>query len=474
MGRGGIASRFPDKFKDECGIMGVYGHPEAAKLAYLGLYALQHRGQESAGITASDGVTLRSHRAMGQVSEVFTDAGMKPLSGSLAIGHTRYSTAGDTSLENAQPLVVNCNKGPLAVAHNGNLVNAQEIRRRLEKGGAIFQTTSDTEVVLHLVAESRCRSLVDALSEALQQVEGAYSIVMLTRDRVIAVRDPRGFRPLAIGRAEDAIVFASETCAFDMLGASYEGEVEPGEMVVADAAGLHRMRFTPPLQRQQCVFEHVYFSRPDSIVFGRPVHLSREMMGRLLAQEAPTEADIVVPVPDSGVAAALGYSMESGIPLKFGLIRNHYVGRTFIEPRQAIRDFGVRLKLNPVRDILEGRRIVLVDDSIVRGTTSRKIVRMIREAGAAEVHMRVSCPPTRSPCYYGVDTPSERELIAANKSVDEIREFVNADSLAYLSLEGLRNAVADSDRRYCNACYTGKYPTELVNLELETGVGKRG
>ncbi len=462
-----------DKFREECGVMGVFGQPEASKLVYLGLYALQHRGQESAGITASDGLVLRSHKSMGQVSEIFTEAVLQSLPGSMAIGHTRYSTAGDTSLVNAQPLTVDCNKGLLAVAHNGNLVNAPEIRRRLEKRGSIFQTTSDTEVVLHLIAESRCRSLVDALSEALQQVEGAYSILLLTRERIIAVRDPRGFRPLSFARLDGGVVFASETCAFDLLGAAYEGEVEPGEMVIADSAGINRVRFTPAMPRQHCVFEHVYFSRPDSTVFGRPVHESRERLGRLLAREAPVAADIVVPVPDSGVAAALGYSSESGIPLKFGLIRNHYVGRTFIEPQQAIRDFGVKLKLNPVRTILEGQRVVLVDDSIVRGTTSRKIVRMIREAGAREVHMRVSCPPTVSPCYYGVDTPSERELIAANKSLEEIRDFVNADSLAYLSLKGLREAVEDTDGRFCNACYTGRYPTELVNLELETGVGKR-
>ncbi len=462
-----------DKLHEECGIIGVYGHPEAAKLAYLGLYALQHRGQESAGITASDGAALRSHKSMGQISEIFTEPVLESLVGALAIGHTRYSTAGDTSLVNAQPLSVDCNKGLLAVGHNGNLVNAQVIRRRLEKRGSIFQTTSDTEVILHLIAESRCRSLLEALSEALQQVEGAYSIVLLTRDRLIAARDPRGFRPLCMGRLEGGVIFASETCAFDLIGARYEGEVEPAEMVVADAGGVKRMRFTAALPRQHCVFEHVYFSRPDSVVFGRPVHESREMLGRLLAREAPADADIVVPVPDSGLAAALGFASESGLPLKFGLIRNHYVGRTFIEPQQSIRDFGVKLKLNPVRNILHGQRVALVDDSIVRGTTSRKIVRLIREAGARQVHLRVSCPPTISPCYYGVDTPTERELIAANHTVEEIRDFVNADSLAYLSLEGLRKAVGDDDRRYCNACYTGKYPTALVDLELETGVGKR-
>jgi amidophosphoribosyltransferase len=462
-----------DKFREECGVMGVYGHSEAANIAYLGLYALQHRGQESAGIVASDGQTLRIHKAMGQSSEIFTEPVIASLPGRLAIGHTRYSTAGDTTLVNAQPLLVDCNKGVLALAHNGNLVNAREIRGRLEKRGSIFQTSSDTEVVLHLLAESRCRSVPEALTEALRQLEGAYSIVLITLDRVIAARDPRGFRPLSMARLGAGVVFASETCAFDLIDAQYDSEVEPGEMVVVEAGGVRRLRFTEARPRAHCVFEHVYFSRPDSVVFGRPVHQSREMLGRLLAREAPVEADIVVPVPDSGVAAALGYAAESGLPLKFGLIRNHYVGRTFIEPRQSIRDFGVKLKLNPVRNILEGQRVILVDDSIVRGTTSQKIVRLIRQAGAREVHVRISCPPTISPCFYGVDTPTERELIAARHSVEEIRQWINADSLAYLSLEGLRKAVADTDGRYCYACYTGKYPTELVNLELESGLAKR-
>ncbi len=462
-----------DKLHEECGVIGVFGHPEASKLAYLGLYALQHRGQESAGVVSSDGQRLFNHKAMGQVSEIFSQDVLQRLPGTLAIGHTRYSTTGSTTLTNAQPLIVDCNKGMIAVGHNGNLVNAVEIRRRLEKKGSIFQTTSDTEVILHLVAESRSRSLPDALADALRQVEGAFSIVVLTRDRVIAVRDPRGFRPLCLGRLDDGVVFASETCAFDLIGATYHGEVEPGEMVIAEASGLTRVRFTPALQRRHCIFEHVYFSRPDSIVFGRPVHRSRENMGKLLARQCPIDADIVVPVPDSGSAAAVGYAMESGIPLKFGLIRNHYVGRTFIEPRQAIRDFGVKLKLNPVRDILDGQRVILVDDSIVRGTTSRKIVRMIREAGAKEVHMRISCPPTISPCFYGVDTPTERELIAANHTIEEIRDFINADSLGYLSLESLKEAVQDTEGHFCDACYTGKYPTELTNLELEAGIAKR-
>jgi amidophosphoribosyltransferase len=459
-----------DKFHDECGVIAVYGHPEASNLAYLGLYALQHRGQESAGMASSDGREIYCIKQMGYVADVFTPEQLAKLPGSMAIGHTRYSTAGDTNLNNAQPFAVTCNKGRIAVAHNGNLTNAAELRHDLESGGSIFQASSDTEVVLHLVARSRERTMAGALREALLQMEGAFSLVFLAQDRVIVARDPQGFRPLAMGQMElsggqKCYVFASETCAFDLIGAVYLNEIEPGEMVIAGPEGLTRERYTPEQPRAQCVFEHVYFSRPDSVVFGRPVQQSREMLGRLLAREHPVEADVVVPVPDSGVAAAIGYSAESGIPFRHGLIRSHYIGRTFIEPSQAIRDFGVKLKLNPVRYLLEGKRVVLVDDSIVRGTTSRKIVRMVREAGAREVHMRISCPPTRSPCFYGVDTPTKRELIAANNTVEEIRRFMGADSLGYLSLAGLREAVDDQRHEYCYACYTGDYPTELVNIE---------
>jgi amidophosphoribosyltransferase len=458
-----------DKLREECGVFALYGHPEASKLVYLGLYALQHRGQESAGIASSDGRKLHAVRKMGHVAEIFTPGILNGLPGLLAIGHTRYSTAGDTVLQNAQPLTVACSKGEIAVAHNGNLTNALELRRELEEDGSIFQSTSDTEVVLHLVARSRERTLAGALREALLQIEGAFSLVFLANDRIIVARDPHGFRPLAMGHLEipgsgHATVFASETCAFDLIGATYVNDVEPGEMVIAGPEGMTRERYTPAGSPAHCVFEHVYFSRPDSIVFGRAVAESREAMGRHLAREHPVEADIVVPVPDSGVAAAVGYAAESCIPYGQALIRNHYVGRTFIEPSQAIRDFGVKLKLNPVRHQLEGKRVVLVDDSIVRGTTSRKIVRMVRSAGAREVHLRISCPPTISPCYYGVDTPSQQELIAANQSIEEIRRFVEADSLAYLSLESLRACVGDSDHRFCYACYTGKYPT-LVQIE---------
>lgn len=457
-------------WREECGVVAVYGHPEAANLAYLALYALQHRGQESAGIATSDGREIRCYKRMGYVADIFTPELIASMPGELAIGHTRYSTAGESSAVNAQPFAVVCNKGYIAVAHNGNLTNGELLRRQLEREGSIFQASSDTEVVLHLVARSRERSLAAALREALLELEGAFSMVFLAQDRIIVARDPCGFRPLAMAQMElsggrKCYIFASETCAFDLIGATYLSEVEPGEMVIAGPEGLLRERYAPRRRAAYCVFEHVYFSRPDSIVFGRAVQESREMLGRLLAREHPVDADVVVPVPDSGVAAAIGYAAESGIPFRHGLIRNHYVGRTFIEPSQAIRDFGVKLKLNPVRHLLEGKRVILVDDSIVRGTTSRKIVRMVRQAGAREVHLRISCPPIISPCFYGVDTPTKKELIAANSTVEEIRRFVDADTLGYLSLEALREAVCDMRGEYCYACYTGHYPTELANLE---------
>jgi len=436
-------------------------------MAYLGLYALQHRGQESAGIASTDGANIHVHKSLGHVQEIFTPDVIAQLPGEVAIGHTRYSTAGDTSLMNAQPVVIDCNKGKLALGHNGNLTNAIEVRRRLEHRGSIFQSTSDTEVIVHLIARSSARNLSGAIADALNQVEGAYSLLLLTRDEIYAIRDPRGFRPLCLGRLNGAWVAASETCAFDLIDAEYAREVEPGEMVRISRSGIESIRFAPEKPHQYCIFEHVYFSRPDSVVFGRPVNESRERLGRLLAQEHPAVADLVTPVPDSGVPAAIGYAAESGIPFRMGLIRNHYIGRTFIEPEQAIRDFGVKLKLNPVRRMLEGKRVVLVDDSIVRGTTSRKIVRLMREAGAAEVHVRISCPPTISPCYYGVDTPRREELIGANNSVEQIRQFLGADSLGYLSLKSMRAAVEDTEGKFCTSCYTGSYPTELVQLEVE-------
>jgi amidophosphoribosyltransferase len=460
-----------DKFREECGVVAIYGHPEASKLAYLSLYSMQHRGQESAGVATTDGTEIYLHKDMGHVADIFTKPVLATLPGDLAIGHTRYSTAGDTVLLNAQPFSVFCNKGKVAVAHNGNITNAAELRADLERRGAIFQASSDTEVILHMLAHSSERSLSAALRDALLQLEGAFSLVFLAQDRIIVARDPHGFRPLAVGEMEvsggrKCYVFASETCAFDLIGAVYLHDVEPGEMVSVGPEGLVRERWAPEQPRSQCVFEHVYFSRPDSIVFGRSVEESRENLGRLLAREAPADADLVVPVPDSGVAAAIGYSAESGLPYRQALIRNHYVGRTFIEPSQAIRDFGVKLKLNPVRHLLKDQRVVLVDDSIVRGTTSRKIVRMVRQAGAREVHLRISCPPTISPCFYGVDTPTRGELIASNHTVEEIRRFVEADSLAYLSIGSLRKAVDDDQKHeYCYACYTGDYPTELINIE---------
>jgi amidophosphoribosyltransferase len=468
-----------DKFHDECGVVAVYSHPEAETLAYLGLHALQHRGQESAGIVTSNGMALHIHKAMGLVADIFTEKKLAKLRGTLAIGHTRYSTTGDSALLNAQPIMVQSNKGMIALAHNGNLTNASEIRSRMEAQGSIFQTSSDTEVIVHLIAQSREHTLPEAMADALRRVEGAFSLVMISADRIFAARDPRGFRPLAMGRLraqgdrqQDTIVFASETSAFDLIGATYEREVKPGELVIVGPDGPPTSRFyAPALAQSSCIFEHVYFSRPDSRVFGRPVQESREELGRQLAIEAPADADLVVPVPDSGVTAAMGYAAESGIPLRFGLIRNHYVGRTFIEPQQSVRDFGVRLKLNPVRSLLEGKRVVLIDDSIVRGTTSKKIVRMVRGAGATEVHLRISCPPTISPCFYGVDTPRKKELIAANNSVEEIRKYIGADSLSYLSLEGMKKACHDGEKTtYCTACYTGRYPTLIDVEEIQPAV----
>ncbi len=462
-----------DKFREECGVVAIHAHPEAEKLAYLGLHALQHRGQESAGMVTSDGERLRVHRSMGLVADIFTEEVLTSVRGILAIGHTRYSTAGDSALLNAQPIMVQSNKGAIAIAHNGNLVNAQAIRNKLEAQGSIFQTNSDTEVLVHLIALSREQTLPDAIADALRRVEGAFSLVMISRDRIFAARDPRGFRPLAMGRIpaltgekKDTVVFASETCAFDLLGATYERDVKPGELIIVGPEGISSRFYSPSPAQSSCIFEHVYFSRPDSFVFGRSVDQSRDLMGRQLAREAPAEADIVVPVPDSGNTAALGFSTESGIPFRLGLIRNHYIGRTFIEPSQSVRDFGVKLKLNPVRSLLQGKRVALIDDSIVRGTTSKKIVRLVRNAGAKEVHMRISCPPTISPCFYGVDTPSKKHLIAANKTIEEIRAFIGADSLAYLSLEGLKKACGEGETAtYCSACYTGHYPTNLIDVD---------
>jgi amidophosphoribosyltransferase len=454
-----------DKLHEECGVFGIFGHPEAANMTYLGLYALQHRGQESAGIAASDGQRVRVSRAMGYVADAFDTAALSQVPGTLAIGHVRYSTSGESKLSNAQPIVIDCVHGQIALCHNGNLVNARELRDELVGQGSIFQSSSDTEVLLHLYARSKAATVEEAIIESVAQVQGAFSFVMLTRDLMIAVRDPHGFRPLALGRLDDAIVVCSETCAMDLIGATYVRDVEPGEVLVVSAAGMRSIKPFPPAPLAHCIFEHVYFARPDSYVFGKSVNEVRTELGRILAREQPVAADVVVPVPDSGLCAAMGYAEESGVRLRMGLIRNHYVGRTFIQPQAAIRHFGVKVKLNPVKSIIDGQRVVLVDDSIVRGTTSRKIVKMVRATGAKEVHVRISCPPTISPCFYGVDTPQRSELIAATHTLDEITKYLEADSVAYLSLEGLLSAVGSQGGSYCSSCYTGRYPVEFPRDE---------
>lgn len=456
-----------DGFRDECGVVGVYGHSEAANLAYLGLYALQHRGQESAGIVSSDGHVLINHRGLGLVNDVFDEAIIRRLAGTMAIGHVRYSTQGKTLLKNTQPLVVDYAKGGLAVAHNGNLVNSVGLRERLEAAGSIFQSSVDSEVIIHLIAGAPGECLLDRTVHALGQIRGAYSLVFLSENELIAARDPNGFRPLVLGRIRDAIVIASETCALDLIGADYEREIEPGEVLLIDRKGMQSLHPFPPVRRTSCVFEYVYFARPDSRVYGRNVYEVRKSLGRQLAREQPVEADVVTPVPDSGLPAALGFAEESGIPFEMGLIRNHYVGRTFIEPTESIRHFGVRVKLNAQRDVLRGKRVAVVDDSIVRGTTCRKLVSMIRAAGALEVHMRISSPPTVSSCFYGIDTPRREELIASQSSVEEIRQFLGADSLGYLSQEGLFAFQAGDDgvraSDFCAACFTGDYPVPIID-----------
>ena len=469
-----------DAFREECGVFGIYGHPDAANLAYLGLYALQHRGQEAGGIAAWNGRRILVEKGMGYVADLFDEARLTRLQGRSAVGHVRYSTAGASLLENAQPIVYNTNKGPLAIAHNGNLVNADELRAELEQEGSIFTTTSDTEVFLHLMARSRAEGLVDALRDALARARGAYSIVLLAGEKVLAARDPQGFRPLTIGRLGEAWVVASETCAFDLIDAEPVRDVEPGEIVILDGGGVASASFAMGRRTAFCVFEHVYFARPDSSVFRRSVAESRRAFGRRLAREHAVAADVVVPVPDSGVFAALGYAEESGIPFGMGLVRNHYVGRTFIEPKQSIRSFGVKVKLNPVRSVVGGKRVVLVDDSIVRGTTSKKLVRLLKAAGATEVHMRISSPPTTHPCHYGIDTPRRKDLIAATQPLEEIRRFVEADSLGYLSLEGMLQAFGRGEGETCAACFSGRYPVpfspalEQQTLFSDEGSGPAG
>ena len=452
-----------DKLHEECGIFGIFGHPEASTLTQLGLFALQHRGQEACGIVSSDGVDLHQHRAIGLVADVLSADVLEKLTGSSAIGHTRYSTTGKNTIKEVQPFSVACQHGKIAVCHNGNLPFAEQKRVELEQSGAIFSSTSDTETILHGIARTPADNAVDAIRTVLRETDGAFCLLFLTPTALIAVRDPRGFRPLALGKFQGAWCVASETCAFDLMDAEYVREVAPGEMIIIDADGVHSSMPLEAKQTSVCTFEHVYFSRPDSTIFGRSVNESRHKMGKRLAVEHPVEADLVVPVPDSGVAAAIGYARESGINFRQAIIRNHYVGRTFIEPSQSIRSFGVRLKLNPIKDLINGRRIILVDDSIVRGTTSKKLVEMVREAGASEVHMRISCPPTTHSCYYGVDTPNRQDLIAAKMSIEQVRDYIGVDSLGYLSLEGMLDAIGLEPRTTCSACWTGKYPTLIAN-----------
>ena len=455
-----------DGFHEECAVFGISGHKEAANLTYLGLYALQHRGQEGSGIVSSDGERFFQQKGLGLVADIYSKKTLRGLPGGKAIGHNRYSTTGSGDLHNVQPLSVNFAFGNLALAHNGNLVNAGVLRGELEAYGAIFQSDSDSEVIIHLIAHSKGETIVNRVIDALSLVRGAFSLVLLTDDHFIAARDPYGFRPLSLGRYKESWVVASETCAFDLIDAKFVREVEPGEIVVIQGSELTSYHPFLERDRAQCIFEYVYFARPDSKIFGtNAVYPIRKAFGRQLAKECPAEADLVIPVPDSGVPAALGYAEGMGLPFEIGLTRNHYIGRTFIEPQQAIRHFGVKLKLNPVPEVLEGKRIVVVDDSIVRGTTSRKIVKMLRQAGAKEIHMRISSPPVVAPCFYGIDTPNKKELIGSKFSIEQIRRYVTADSLGYLSLEGMLATAPDASQHYCNACFTDKYPITLTKAE---------
>ncbi|MFQ5645605.1 MAG: amidophosphoribosyltransferase [bacterium] len=450
-----------DKFRDECGVFGVFGHPEASVLTYLGLYALQHRGQEGAGIVSNDGKYFHLQRGLGLVADVFDQSHLEALTGGAALGHVRYSTAGDSSLRNVQPLVVDYARGSLAIAHNGNLLNANQLREKLEKEGSIFHSTADTEIIIHLMAKSKLPDFESALVEALAQVSGAYSMLLMNEDKLIGIRDPRGFRPLCLGKLNGAYVLSSETCALDLIGASFIRNIKPGEVVVIDKNGVQSFSPFPKAKESLCIFEHIYFARPDSELDEQSITQVRRRLGKKLAQETAVGADYVIPVPDSGIYAAMGFAEESGIPYERGLIRNHYVGRTFIEPQQAIRHFGVKIKLNPVKSIVKGKKIVVVDDSIVRGTTSRKIVEMIRNAGAREVHMRISAPPSRFPCFYGIDTPTRKELIASTNTVEAISEFLSTDSLGYLSYQGMMEAVSNGRNHFCTACFSGEYPIKL-------------
>ena len=450
-----------DHFHDECGVFGVFDHPEAANLTYLGLYAQQHRGQESAGIVSTDGVKFHSHRGVGLVADIFRKKDIAKLSGGRCIGHVRYSTSGDSGLRNCQPFSYEYAHGGIAMCHNGNIVNAQALRKELEQAGSIFQSTSDTEVLIHLVARSRAATMRERLAEAVKRLHGGFSLLVLVEKRLVGVRDRHGLRPLVLGKVGDAWVLSSETCAFDLIGAEYVRDVEPGEMVIIEENSIESIRLFERPEPRFCVFEYVYFARPDSTLQGVNVYQARYRIGQELAREAPADADIVVPVPDSGTPPAMGFADAAGLPFQMGLIRNHYVGRTFIEPKQSIRNFGVKLKLNPNRELIEGKRVVLVDDSIVRGTTSRKLVEMVRKAGAKEVHMRISSPPTRHSCFYGVDTPDEDQLVANKMDVDEMCAALGADSLAFVSFEGMYRAVGKPRSAHCDACFSGDYPVPI-------------
>ncbi|RKX99409.1 amidophosphoribosyltransferase [Candidatus Poribacteria bacterium] len=454
-----------DKPRDGCGVFGIYGHPDAAYLTYLGLYALQHRGQESAGIVTSDRENFHWHLGMGLVVNVFDEEMLSKLEGDIAIGHNRYSTAGSSSLQNAQPLVRHIAGELVAIAHNGNLVNAPYLRRELENKGAIFISTSDTEIIAHLIARSGQLYFEDRVVDALLQLRGAYSLLIMTRNMMLAARDPWGFRPLWMGRLGEAVVFASETCAFDVIKATPEREVQPGELIIVTPNEIKTFQFAKE-KHAFCIFEYIYLSRPDSIVFGEIVNGPRRRFGMQLAREHPADADIVIPVPDSANISALGYSQESGIPFEFGLYRNQYVGRTFIQPVQTAREKMVNIKLNPIRNVVEGKRVVVVDDSIMRGTNCRRIVKMLRRGGAKEVHFRVSSPPNKFPCFYGIDTPTRQELIASSHTVEEIRRYIGADSLGYLSIEGMLSCVKNPDE-FCTACFDGRYPVEFTDQTLQ-------
>ena len=457
-----------DKFHDECGVVGVYGHPDAANLVYLGLYALQHRGQESAGIAASSNGKMHLEVGMGLVADVFSDARLKKLPGNIAVGHNRYSTTGVSKVKNAQPCLIEYSGGTMAMGHNGNLVNASEIRKELGAAGAIFQSTNDSKVIVHLMAQSRRNSFVDRAVAALSQVKGAYSIVLMSENELVAARDPQGFRPLCLGKLDGAYIVASESCVMDLVEAEFIREIEPGELILINQFGVKSFYPFQKAPTKQCVFEHIYFSRPDSYLFGHSVYSTRKLMGKALAIEKPVEADVVVPVPDSGVISAMGYSEETKIPFQMGLIRNHYVGRTFIEPQSQIRNFGVKVKLNAVKPVIEGKRVIIIDDSIVRGTTSKKIVRMLREVGAREVHVRISSPPTTHSCFYGIDTPTKGELIASNMDIDQTCEYLGADSLHYISLEKMLDILGKQKGDFCAACFDGRYPVDVTGSDGNT------